>query len=225
MLAPDSAYLKGFDAIAMQASVDFFGFMSYDLHGAWDADNKDIGSIVRGQADIRDIMNDTYPLWFQGLDPGKLNFGIAYYGRGYTLASTYCTALGCPFIGPSSPAPCTNAPGVMSLAEIMTTIEEKNIVPVLLTDSMMKQITWQDQWIAYDDHETIAMKKAWADSHCFGGTMIWSVDFASKLDTYGFSCLLSRRSLIADLYYSGTICLQDLQPQAQTEGVVLLPAV
>lgn len=44
---------------------------------------------------------------------------------------------------------------------------------------MMKQITWDDQWIGYDDEETVAMKKKFASGMCFGGTMIWSVDFQS----------------------------------------------
>ena len=43
----------------------------------------------------------------------------------------------------------------------------------------MKQITWDDQWIGYDDAETVAMKKKWASGYCFGGTMVWSVDFDS----------------------------------------------
>ena len=41
----------------------------------------------------------------------------------------------------------------------------------------MKQITWGNQWIGYDDPDTIAMKKKFASGMCFGGTMIWSVDF------------------------------------------------
>ena len=43
----------------------------------------------------------------------------------------------------------------------------------------MKEITWDDQWIGYDDADTIKQKKAWADNQCFGGTMAWSVDFNS----------------------------------------------
>ena len=60
-LAPDYWYLRYFDAKAMEQYVDWFGFMAYDLHGSWDADVKTLGSIVRGQADIRDIANDTLP--------------------------------------------------------------------------------------------------------------------------------------------------------------------
>lgn len=178
-LAPDYWYLRGFNAKAMEPYVDFFGFMAYDLHGSWDADVKTLGSIVRGQADIREIYNDTLPLWFDALDPAKINFGLAYYGRGYTLTDPACNYIGCSFSGPSLPGPCTNYAGVLSLVEIESYIKTKNLVPELLKASMMKQITWDDQWIGYDDSDTIALKKQWASGLCFGGTMIWSVDFNS----------------------------------------------
>ncbi|KAI1269774.1 glycoside hydrolase superfamily [Xylariaceae sp. FL1019] len=179
-LAPDYWYLRGFDGKAMEASVDFFGFMAYDLHGSWDADVKTLGSIVRAQTDIRDIGNDTTPLWFDGLDPAKINFGTAYYGRGYTLADPSCTDLLCPFSGPSKAAPCTDFAGVMSLREIQQKIDKDGLTPQLLPEAMVKQLVFEDQWIGYDDDETIAMKKSWADGLCFGGTMVWSIDFDSS---------------------------------------------
>lgn len=132
---------------------------------------------MRGQTDVREIFNDTLPLWFDTLNPAMINFGLAYYGRGYTLASPSCNQLGCPFIGPSLPGPCTNYAGVLSLAEIEGYIVDKSLTPQLLQEPMMKQITWEDQWIGYDDAETVAMKKKWASGLCFGGTMFWSVDF------------------------------------------------
>ncbi|KAH6671248.1 glycoside hydrolase superfamily [Halenospora varia] len=183
-LAPDYWYLRGFDAKAMESSVDWFGFMAYDLHGSWDTDVKTLGSLVRGQTDIRDISSDTLPLWFAGLNPAKINFGTAYYGRGYTLADPSCSHLLCPFKDASKPGSCTNFPGVMSLREIEQKIAVDNLTPLLLPDSMMKQITWGDQWIGYDDAETIKMKQDWADGQCFGGTMVWSVDFASGAGRY-----------------------------------------
>lgn len=88
-LAPDYWYLRYFDAKAMEPYVDYFGFMAYDLHGSWDTDVKTLGSIVRGQADVREINNNTLPLFYDGLDPGKINFGLAWYGRGYTLTGKF----------------------------------------------------------------------------------------------------------------------------------------
>jgi chitinase len=151
--------------------------LDLDLHGSWDADVKALGKKVRGQADIREIEANTVPLWFDGVDPSKLNFGLAMYGRGYTLADPSCSDLLCPFSGPSLPAPCTNFEGVMSLVEIEQLIKKRNLKPKFLKESLMKQITWDDQWIGYDDEETFAAKRNFADGLCFGGTMIWSIDF------------------------------------------------
>jgi chitinase len=180
----------------MESSVDFFGFMAYDLHGSWDADVLTLGKLVRGQADIREIGNDTAPLWFDGLDPAKLNFGLAMYGRGYTLSDSSCSDLLCSFEGPSKPAPCTNSAGVMSLVEIQQLIKERNLTPKLLASSMMKQITWDDQWIGYDDEETFALKKAWADQFGFGGT---SMDKSDSYSVFPFRIKLPAVNPLHDI--------------------------
>ena len=70
------------------------------------------------------------------------------YGRGYTLADPSCNSLGCHFIGASKPAECTKSEGVMSLTEIKRRATELNIKPEHLPEPMMKQLTWDDQWIA-----------------------------------------------------------------------------
>lgn len=125
------------------------------------------------------MYNWTLPLWYAGLDPAKINLGLAYYGRGYTLDDPSCHHVGCKWSSVSRAGPCTNIDGVMSLQEINNLITELGIEPTLLEDDMMKQLTWGNQWIGYDDMETIAMKKAWASQHCHGGTMVWSIDLFS----------------------------------------------
>jgi hypothetical protein len=67
----------------------------------------------------------------------------------------------------------------MSLLEIKKLIKEKKLTPRLNSDSMMKELIWDDQWIGYDDEETHEMKRKFANNLCFGGTMAWSVDFNS----------------------------------------------
>jgi chitinase len=131
---PDYWYLRYYDAKSMEPSVDWFGFMAYDLHGSWDSDIQALSSLVRGHPEtvIREICNDTAPLWFDGLDSKKINFETAYYGRGYSLASPSCSDLLCPFTGPSKPGPCTIFPGVMSLREIEHKISSEGLTPRLL---------------------------------------------------------------------------------------------
>jgi len=64
------------------------------------------------------------PLWFDAPTPSKINFGLAYYGRGYTLVDPSCNTLGCPFSGASKPGICTNYAGVISLLEIENLIKQ-----------------------------------------------------------------------------------------------------
>jgi chitinase len=125
--------------------------------------SKTLDSVVRGQADIREIYKDTLPLWFEGLNSSKINFNLAYYGRGCTLEDSSFNHLD----ANSKPAPCTNSKGGIPLIEIEQFIAEKSLVPELLSDIMMKQITWNHQWIGYDDAEMIVLKTAFADNLCF----------------------------------------------------------
>jgi len=187
-LAPDIWYLQHFDAKGLLQHADMLGFMSYDLHGMWDANQPRIGKMVYGQTDIHDIENDLMPLWYDltPADMAKVNFGVALYGRGYTLADPTCNKADgtCAWTGGSKPAMCSATEGVMSLTEIEALIAEQNLVPTALNSghgrSMMKQITWDNQWVGYDDDETIQTKTNYASSRCFGGTMTWSVDLFSK---------------------------------------------
>ncbi len=147
----------------MAPSIDFFNFMSYDLHGPWEAPI--LGANVRAQSSVIDISSDLLPLWFDNVPPSKLNFGIAYYGRGYTLQNPGCANVGCPYTGPSAQGTCTDSAGVLSLREIEVTIQQKGLVPKLLSDEMIKQISWGNQWIGYDDADTINLNANWADQH------------------------------------------------------------
>jgi chitinase len=148
--------------------------MSYDLHGPWEA--AVLGANVRSQSSIIDSSTDLLPLWFDAVPPGKVNFGIPYYGRGFTLQNTSYTTVGCVYTGASNPGPYTNSAGVLSLREIELIIQQQNLVPQILSGEMIKQITWGNQWIGYDDAYTINLKSNWADQHCLGGMVYWSVD-------------------------------------------------
>ncbi|KAH3998458.1 hypothetical protein HBI56_205010 [Parastagonospora nodorum] len=180
-IAPDYWYLRGFKPAAMQDYVDFMGFMSYDLHGPWDQDVKTLGSIVRPQTDITEINKNLKPLWFDGVDPAKINFGIAYYGRTYKLSDPSCDKMGCRFVVGAAGAPgkCTQFAGVLSNREIRQILKDDNsIKPYFNTTAMVKYFKYAgDSWVGYDDAETFAMKEEYANHRCLGGIMIWSVDF------------------------------------------------
>ncbi|KAH7020780.1 glycoside hydrolase superfamily [Microdochium trichocladiopsis] len=168
-------YLMEYDLKALEPYVDSFGFMAYDLHGIWEKGSDGTGK-VQGQADIREIGMAMTPLWSAGVDPAKINLGLPYYGRGYTLKSETCADLGCTFTGPSVPGKCAQSRGIMMLSEIQQLLGEGTAKSSTIPGAMMKKLTWSDQWVGYDDEDTMRQKTQWADGKCLGGVMYWSVD-------------------------------------------------
>lgn len=72
---------------------------------------------------------------------------------------------------------------MLALYEIEDLISNGTAKSTLLEDAAMKELVWGDQWVGYDDRETIELKKKFANDQCFGGIMTWSVDFDSSNDS------------------------------------------
>lgn len=159
---------------------------SYDLHGPWDEDVKTLGSIVRPQTDITEIDKNLKPLWFDGVNPSKINFGIAYYGRTYKLSDPSCDKMGCRFVGGQGGAAgsCTAFPGVLSNREIRRIIKDEGITPYFNTTAMVKYFKYAgDSWVGYDDAETYALKEEYANNRCLV-SLAQTGAYAMKLTSY-----------------------------------------
>ncbi|KAF4552683.1 putative glycosyl hydrolases family 18 protein 1 [Elsinoe fawcettii] len=174
-------YLRHFDIVNIAKTIDWFNLMSYDLHGTWDSTVKSIGSVVNAHTNLTEIEQSLELLWRNDIDPGQVVLGLGFYGRSFTLKDPSCTAPGCPFSGGGTPGECTANSGTLSYDEISDVIAAGATV-TLDKDAAIKQVTWgSDQWVSYDDTETLAMKIDYANKHCLGGTMVWAV----SLDTRG----------------------------------------
>ena len=101
----------------------------------------------------------------------QLTFGLGYYGRSFTLENPSCSAIGCKFSGPGTAGLCTNSSGTLAWFEIDEIIaKDPQNKPTLDSSSMSKTLTWDsNQWIAYDDEETLALRRRYAREHCLKG--------------------------------------------------------
>lgn len=86
-----------------------------------------LGSKVRPHTDITEIEKNLRPLWFDQVDPSKINLGLAYYGRTYKLSDPSCGSMGCGFVSEVAGAPgqCTAFSGVLSNREIKAMIDNQ----------------------------------------------------------------------------------------------------
>ncbi|KAL4904299.1 hypothetical protein BDW74DRAFT_185624 [Aspergillus multicolor] len=169
-------YLRHFDLKASSDAANYVNLMAYDLHDIWNSNNP-IGSQVLAHTNLTEIDKALDLLWRNDVDPSKFNMGIGFYGRSYQLADPSCSQPGCLFKGGGSAGPCTGQSEILSYAEIMDIMHENNLDPVYDKLNAVKYITFkQDQWVSFDDQETIQAKIEFANSKGLGGLLIWAVD-------------------------------------------------
>ncbi|KAH6699006.1 glycoside hydrolase superfamily [Leptodontidium sp. MPI-SDFR-AT-0119] len=181
-LPADYTYVQHFDVATLSQSIDFFNFMTYDLHGPWEAGT--LGATLRAPSSVADIGNALLPLWYANVPPSKINIGLSMYGRSYTLQDPNCAELGCPYTGSGNPGVCTDAPGLLSLWEIALLRQDKDLGSKFLPDVLMEQMSYDNQYVIFDASLTVDRKLQWADGLCLGGLVYWGVDLYSSWGRY-----------------------------------------
>ncbi|OBT71283.1 hypothetical protein VF21_09607 [Pseudogymnoascus sp. 05NY08] len=169
-------YMRGFDIVEIDPIIDFFNIMTYDIHGTWDSADNSIGAIAQAHTNLTEIDLSMQLLWRNHIDPARVVLGLGFYGRSFTMKSPSCLSAGCPFKEGGKAGPCTNTKGILSATEIRQVVADGATV-TLDSAAAVKIITWDDdQWVSYDDGDTMKTKIQYANSHCLGGTMAWAID-------------------------------------------------
>jgi len=170
-------YLRHFHIGDMSTHLDWINVMTYDIHGVWDADIESLGPYVLPHTSIAEIEPAVALFRKDGVPDDKLVLGLGYYGRAFTLEKASCKKAGCKFSGPARAGRCTDAPGTLAWFEIEEIIAEQDADPIWDRKSQSKILVFdKDQWVGYDDEETLTFKRKWAKKNCMRGTMIWSID-------------------------------------------------
>ncbi|KAK2742693.1 hypothetical protein FQN57_005148 [Myotisia sp. PD_48] len=177
-------YLQHFDIGKLQKAVDYFNIMSYDLHGVWDKGNKWTGEFLNAHTNLTEIELALDLLWRNKIDPEKVVLGLGFYGRAFTVESTSCTRPGCRFVSASNAGRCSSEAGILLNSEIDYIIEKKSIRPSLYKKEAVQVLSWDDQWVAYDDRETFQIKTDFARLHCLGGVMVWAISHDTATGKY-----------------------------------------
>jgi chitinase len=162
--------------------------MTYDYHGTWDAATG-LNSPLYGRGEV-EYPNSTKPIenwknanysinyWISnGCPPEKINFGLAAYGRSFTLQNTTLNKVGAPVIKGGLAGAYTKEEGIYSYFEICEKINVENWKKYWDEKQQSVYATIDDQWVGYDNQRSIQLKVKWASSMQLGGTMLWTLDF------------------------------------------------
>ncbi|KAJ6484868.1 glycosyl hydrolases family 18-domain-containing protein, partial [Mycena sanguinolenta] len=176
-------FLQGFEIDKIASSVTYLNMIRQ--HGPWDTNVTDQAPVTNPHTSILDMQASASLYIRAGI---KLNVamvklkrwaGLAYYGRTYQLADAACVGYNCTMTGGGFPGDCTFTPGILAQFEIET-ILNGGIAPTLdkptetywFDDSVLRQ----GSLITFDQQDTWAAKTLFAETTCFGGTFIWSLD-------------------------------------------------
>ncbi|KAL4860963.1 glycosyl hydrolases family 18-domain-containing protein [Aspergillus spectabilis] len=128
----------------------------------------------------------------------KVNLGMGFYGRTFTLSDQRYTKPGCVFVDAGIAGECSGKEGISAFKEIMARSHRLNGAQLHIDDEggVIYMVHDQTQWIAYDDETSFARKCEMLDSGCYGGVVIWAID----QDTPDFQAL---SALLRDNFVSG----------------------
>ncbi|KAH8703812.1 hypothetical protein BGW36DRAFT_288853 [Talaromyces proteolyticus] len=193
--APSSYwYLKNFPIQKIAAVVDYIIFMTYDLHGQWDASNSysqdgcPTGNCLRSDVNLTETLNALSMITKAGVPSSQVVVGVTSYGRSFEMSDASCWTENCTFTGSSTQSnaeegPCTATAGYIANAEIQDILNDPSRVNQnFVDDTSNTNILVYDnvQWVGYMDNNIKALRTSLYKSLNMGG----STDWATDLETY-----------------------------------------
>jgi len=150
------------------------------MHGTWDKGNKWTGNFLNAHTNLTEITDALDLLWRNDVDPSMVVLGLAFYGRAFTASSSGCLEPGCTFESGADRGKCSKEVGILLNSEIDELVVEHNVKPKWYRSAAVKVAAWGNQWVGYDDEDTLRQKSEFAQSQCLGGLMVWAISHDTK---------------------------------------------
>lgn len=158
------------------SSLDYINLMAYDLHNAGDpVTGMQAGLYGPGKND-KDTVNAGVLFWINNDCPAeKINLGVPFYGKTWTLVDPNNNGVGAPASGPGTPGPISAAAGSLTYFEICEKIN--NGWTVKFDEVRRVPYAFQgDQWIGYENVQSLTEKVQYAKDHQLAGMMVWEIN-------------------------------------------------
>jgi len=167
----------GYDVQSIANDLDWISVMTYDYHGHWDRKTGHVAPLfANSEFDENPYFNANFSIneWIErGAPPSKLVMGMPFHGQTFTLRNEEVHSLNAPIIGKGNPGEFTQTPGILAYSEICgyTIMEGWPVVQ----DPRGTYAYGGNQWVSYDDIESMTRKSHFIRGSGLGGGMVRDV--------------------------------------------------
>ncbi|KAM8711663.1 hypothetical protein ACLKA7_012213 [Drosophila subpalustris] len=163
--ASEASARLSYDIPAISQHLDFINVMTYDFHMASDG-------YLGFNAPLPEVQRSIDYWLRQGAPAQKLILGIGFYGHSYQMADGSQNRPGARCKGAGKAGPFTRQSGFLGYHEICAS----HWRTVFDATSKSPYAFRGDQWVGYDNVQSIGLKMKLVQSRKLGGAMTWSIE-------------------------------------------------
>lgn len=172
--------------------------MTYDFHGAFNDFTGIHGAMYAGPHDTTPLRQEwnvyASVMWWigQGAPRNKIVVGLPSYGRSFTLANAAQNGVNAMSVNLGSPGEYSQEAGFLSYMEVCQRVYQRGWTRRWESTQKVPFASSGNQWVGYDDLESINYKLDFIIRENLGGSMWWSIesDDFRGLCGYGLSPLI-----------------------------------
>lgn len=173
---------RAYDVEAIKTSVDAVSVLSYDFYTPGKSSQYVMhtsalypGNFTDEFNGARNVETTARYLVNLGIPKETINIGICLYARTFHLQTASSSDEGAASDGPGHAGRYTKINGYLAYYEVCK-LQQKGSRTVFMPNRGVYYMVHQDQWIAFENAESVKLKVEFAMSEGFGGVMIWSFD-------------------------------------------------
>ena len=170
-LPAGGAQASGIDVRSIAGYLDYLNIMTYDFYGAWDPGmNHNSPLFPSAGADKARCVDAAFRYYRDscGIPPGKINLGVPFYGRTYTMCRGLNQSHGGPDTVHFDPRGAVYSEIARKKNSFIRCWDTLAHVPYLIDSA------WEVT-VSYDDEESVREKALYVLDHRAGGLIIWEL--------------------------------------------------